>query len=188
MWQPSKNVANRKQLRQTTRKFNNLEIEVHQAMAVMDEYTVRLLDYKKLMRYPKYKKKCSTSSVNEFGRLNNGVGGHIKNPTNTIKFIKKKYIPSARRKYVTHGSFVCSVRNEKDENNRTRFVVGGYRINYPGEVENPIEDMLVAKLLFNSVVSIRNARFITMDMSIFYLVTALKRPEYIRISIKDIPD
>ena len=34
---------NRKQLRQTTRKFNNLEIEVHQAMAVMDEQTGRLL-------------------------------------------------------------------------------------------------------------------------------------------------
>ena len=101
-------------------------------MAVMDEHTGRLLNYKQLMREPKYKKNCSTSSANEFGPLANGVGGRIKNPTNTIKFIKKKDIPSARRKDVTYVSFVCSVRNEKSENNRTLFVVGGDQINYPG--------------------------------------------------------
>ena len=47
--------------------------------------------------------------------------------------------------------------------------------------------MLVAKILFNSVVSTRNAKFMTMDISDFYLMTPLKRPEYIRISIKEIP-
>ena len=55
---------NSKQLRQTTRKLNNLEIEVRQAMAVMDEQTGRLLNYKQLMWDPKYKKKWSTSSAN----------------------------------------------------------------------------------------------------------------------------
>ena len=48
--------------------------------------------------------------------------------------------------------------------------------------------MLVAKILFNSVVSTRNAKFMTMDISNFYLMTPLKRPEYIHISIKDIPE
>ena len=179
---------NRKQLRQTTRKFNNLEIEVHQAMAVMDEQTGRLLNYKQLMRDPKYKKNWSTSSANEFGRLENGVGGRIKKPTNTIKFIKKKDIRSARSKDITYGSFVWNVRNEKSDKNRTRFVVGGDRINYPGEVATPTADMLVEKLLFSSVVSTRKSKFMTMEISIFYLMTPLKRPEYIRISIKDIPD
>ena len=48
--------------------------------------------------------------------------------------------------------------------------------------------MLVAKRLFNSAVSTRNAKFMTMGISIFYLMTPIKQPEYIRISIKDIPD
>ena len=48
--------------------------------------------------------------------------------------------------------------------------------------------MLVAKILSNSVVSTRNAKFITLDISNYYLMTPLKRPEYIRISIKDIPE
>ena len=157
-------------------------------MAVMDEQTGRLLDYKQLMRDPKYKKHLSTSSANEFGRLVNGVGGRIKNPTNRIRFIRRKDIPRSRLKDVTYGYFVCDVRNEKAEKNRTRFVVGGDQINYPGEVETPTADMLVAKILFNSVVSTRNAKFMNMDISIFYLMTPLKRPEYIRISIKYIPE
>ena len=65
---------------------------------------------------------------------------------------------------------------------------GGDRINYPGEVATPTADMLVAKLLFNSVVSTKDAKFMTMDISNFYLMTPLKRPEYIRINIKEIPD
>ena len=66
--------------------------------------------------------------------------------------------------------------------------MGGERINYPGEVATPTADMLVAKLLFNSVVSTKNARFMTMDISNFYLMTPLTRPEYIRINLKDIPE
>ena len=51
-----KELINSKQLRQMMRKFNNLEIEVHQAMAVMDEQTGRLLNYTQLIRYSKYNK------------------------------------------------------------------------------------------------------------------------------------
>ena len=39
--------------------------------------------------------------------------------------------------------------------------------------------MLVAKILFNSVISTPGARFVTMDTSNFYLMTPLLRPEYI---------
>ena len=48
--------------------------------------------------------------------------------------------------------------------------------------------MLVAKILFNSVISTKNARFMTMDIANFYLMTTLSRPEYIRVSIRDIPE
>ena len=48
--------------------------------------------------------------------------------------------------------------------------------------------MLLAKLIFNSVVSTKGAKFMTMDISNFYLMTPLNRPEYIIISIRDAPD
>ena len=96
-------------------------------------------------------------------------------------------MPAARRKDVTYGQFICNVRPEKKERHRTRFEIGGDRMNYPGEVATPTAEVLVAKLLFNSVVSTPGAKFMTMDISHFYLTTPLKRPEYIRINIRDIP-
>jgi hypothetical protein len=84
--------------------------------------------------------------------------------------------------------FVCSIWPEKEEMHRTRFTIGGDRVNYPGEVATPTADMLVAKILFNSIISTPNARFMTMDISNFYLTTPLKRPEYIRMKISDIPE
>ena len=62
----------------------------------------------------------------------NGVGGRIKE-TNTIKFICKQDVPTARRKDLMYGTFVCNVRKEKQERHRTQLVVGGNRTNYPGE-------------------------------------------------------
>ena len=114
------------------------------------------------------------------------MGGRVKG-TNTIKFVRKSAIPNDRRRDITYGSFVCTVRPEKKEPNRTRFVVGGDRINYPGEVATPTADMLAAKILFNSVISTVGARFMTMDITNFYLETPMKRPEYIRLNIRDIP-
>ena len=97
-------------------------------------------------------------------------------------------MPEERRKDVTYGQFVRSVRPEKDKKNQTQFVDGGDRINYSGEVATPSVEMLVAKMLFNSVVSTRGAKFMTMDISNFYLQTPLNRKEYIRIKLPDIPE
>jgi hypothetical protein len=76
---------------------------------------------------------------------------------------------------------------KKKKKNRTQFTVGGDPINYPGAVATPTADMLLARLLFNSVISTKGARFMTIDIKNFYLMTPLKRPEFICISINDIP-
>ena len=50
----------------THQRMDRLENEVHKAMAVMDAETGKLVNYKQLMRNPKYKKKWGISSANEF--------------------------------------------------------------------------------------------------------------------------
>ncbi len=142
---------------QLTRRITRLENEVHLAMAVMDKGTGKLLNYRQLMNSPKYKKAWSLSAANEFGQLANGIGGHIKNPTNTIEFIFEHEIPADRRKDITYGQFVCSVRPKKAEPNQMQFTVGGNRINYPGKVATLTAEMLVVKMLFNSVISTKGA-------------------------------
>lgn len=170
-----------------SKRMKRVDKEVHRALAVLDQDTGTLLNYRALLRHPAYHDDWTKSSANEFGRLANGVGGRVKG-TNTIRFIRKRDIPKNRLKDITYGQFVCTIRPEKKEPNRTRLVVGGDRINYPGEVATPTADMLAAKILFNSVISTANARFMTMDISNFYLNTPLKRPEYIRMKLSDIPE
>ena len=174
-------------LRNLHKKLDRVIDEVERAMAVMDQATGKLLNYRQLRRDPKYSAEWNRSAANEFGRLANGVGGRVKG-TKTIKFIRKRDVPQARLKDVTYGSFLCTICPEKKEKNRTRFTVGGDRINYPGRVETPTADMLVAKLLFNSVISTKGAKFMTADISNFYLNTPLTRPESLRLSLKDIPE
>ncbi len=83
---------------------------------------------------------------------------------------------------------MCTVRPKKAEPNRTRFTVGGDRINYLGKVTTPTAEMLVAKMLFNSVISTKGACFMTMDISNFYHMTPLHQPEFIRMKLSDILD
>ncbi len=96
-------------------------------------------------------------------------------------------MPTERKHDVTYGQFVCTVRPKKAETNQTRFTVGGDRINYPGKVATPTTEMLVAKMLFSSVISMKGARFMTMDISNFYLMTPLHQPEFIRMKLSNIP-
>ena len=70
-------------------------------MTVMDAEG-KMLNYRQLIRNPKYKKQWNVSAANEFGRLANGVGGRIKG-TNTINVVHKRDVPKARMKDVTYG-------------------------------------------------------------------------------------
>ena len=59
----------KKRIRRLTRQITRLENEVHQAMAVMDADSGKMLNYRQLMRNPKYRKQWSISSANELGRF-----------------------------------------------------------------------------------------------------------------------
>jgi len=104
------------------------------------------------------------------------------------RFLRKSDVLHEKRKDVTNGQFVCTVRPKKAEQQRTRFTVSGDRVNYPGEVATPTADMLVTKLLINSIISTPKAKFMTLDKSNFYLMTPLKRPDFKQIKMSDIPD
>ena len=157
-------------------------------MAVLDQDTGKMLNHRQSLQHsnPEIRKAWAKSAANEYGRLANGVGGQVKG-TKTIRFIRKRDLPKDRRKDVTYGQLVCTERDKKAERLRSRFVFGGDQINYTGEVATPTAGMMVAKIIFNGVVSTKGARFMTMDISNFYLDTPLKPPEYLRIKLSDIP-
>jgi len=151
------------------------------AFAVMELDSGKMLKHRQLINHEdsEISATWSTSLANGFGRLFQGVGKRIKNPTNTCHFIRKDQVPKDRFKDVTYGKFECTVRPQKAEKHRTRLVVGGNRIKYPGEVGTPTAEMLLVKILLNSVVSTRGAKFMSIDIKNFYLVTPMERYEYI---------
>jgi hypothetical protein len=83
-------------------------------MAVMDKDTGKLLNYRQLINSLKYKNVWSLSAAHEFGQLEKGIRGRIKNPTNTIEFIFQHDVPADRMKDITYGQFVCLVRQRQN--------------------------------------------------------------------------
>ena len=65
-------------------------------------------------------------------------------------------------------------------------MLGGNLVNYPGEVGTPSADLLLIKIFFDSVISMPGAKFANADISNFYLMMPLDRPEYARIKLSNI--
>ena len=96
--------------------------------------------------------------------------------TNAIQFIKCTDIPPECHKDITYGQIVVAYCPHKKEPNRSCLTVGGNRINYSFDTSTPTEDLTTIEMLWNSVLSMENAKFITADVANFYLETPMNRP------------
>ena len=143
----------------------------------MDSETGKQLEYHHLKQHPKYKEMWKSSNGNELRRLAQGMPGRVKG-TNTMFFIQKHEIPPNRICDVTYRRIVCDYLEGKEEPNRTRLTIEGDKIHYPGDCGTPTADLLTIKILLNSVISTPTAKFMTIDIKMFYLNTPLKRYEY----------
>ena len=74
---------------------------------------------------------------------------------------------------VTYARIVVDSRPQKDDLNRVRITVGGNLIEYPGELTTRTADLTTTKLLWNSVISTKGAKYKTADIKSFYLETPL---------------
>jgi hypothetical protein len=104
---PALNTRSKLATNAVTQRFERMENEVQQALAVMEKDAGRLLNYQQLICNPKYKKAWNLLAANKFGCLAQGVGNCIKG-TNTIKFIHKREVLKSRLEDVTYGQFVCT--------------------------------------------------------------------------------
>ena len=86
------------------------------AHSVLDHDTGQLLEYRQLLKNPKFKEIWTRSAADEFGRLAQGIGGRIKS-IHTIHFIHKREIPADRLKDVTY--IVCLQRPNREEGSKS---------------------------------------------------------------------
>ena len=145
-------------------------------MPVLEENSGQSLQYRQLRKNPKFAHIWNTSYANELGRLCQGIGEFSKVPkhqhvegTNNFRLIKFADIPQDRRHKICHSMVVYEVKPHKEDPNCTRITVAGSPICYPGDVGSPTGSLYLIKLIIKSVLSRRNARFVSFDFKNFYL-------------------
>ena len=106
--------------------------------------------------------------------------------TNTIFFIHKGKVLSGIT--VTYGRIVAEIRPHKAETYRTRLTVVGNLINFPVDFTTPTVDLIMAKLIFNSVLSKINVKFMRADIANFYLNNPMNRYEYMKLPLDIVPE
>jgi hypothetical protein len=125
---------------------------------------------------------------NEIGRLFQGYfppSGKQIQGTDTCRFIKISKLPAGKK--APYIRIVTADRLIKEEQRRVRMTVGGDQVDYPGDCTTKEADLVTAKVLFNSVISTDNTKFMNLDVKDFYLGTILPTKEYIRIPVAIIP-
>ena len=85
-------------------------------------------------------------------------------------------MPNDRSKDVTYDRICCNYREQKEEKNHTKLMVGGDQINYSGNCGTPTSDLLMVKLLLNSVVSTSGANCMTLGILPVYSIKEIGIP------------
>ena len=87
----------------------------------------------------------------------------------------------------TYARIVVDFRPQKKDPNRVRMTAGGNLIKYPGELTTRTADLTTSKVVWNSVLSTEDAKFMGLDIKNFYLGTPLDRYEYMKLDIRIFP-
>jgi hypothetical protein len=96
--------------------------------------------------------------------------------------------PSITKRQGCHcGRFVVFIRPHKSEVHPVRLTVGRNLIQYPGNLSTRLADLTTYKCLWSSTISTEVAKYMCLDVKIFYLGSPMDSFEYMRIPIKLIP-
>jgi hypothetical protein len=129
--------------------------------------------YTKLMHNPVLSPLWVPAMSKELHRLAQGKVGTTVG-TNTIFFLshdKIRRIPKDRT--VTYVHIVIDHWPQKDDPNCVRITIGGNLIDYPYKLTTRTANMVLSKIMWNSIISTANAKFSGADIMNMYLETPL---------------
>ena len=76
---------------------------------------------------------------------------------------------------ITYAQVVVDFCPQKLDLHQIRITAGGNLINYPGELTTKMAELTTSKLMWNSVLSTKGARYMCLDIKNFYLTAPLDR-------------
>ena len=102
--------------------------------------------------------------------------------TNTIFFIPSYKV--SKGKNVTYIRKVCTYRLDKAEPNQTRFTaMGSFITDHTGKISPKTARLELIKMHYNSILSTKKAKYMTMDISNMYLNTPLDQSKCMHMKL-----
>ena len=135
-----------------------IHFKKHMACPVINPDTGVSLEYRHFIQGPN-KDIWVKALANDFGRLSKSVKRRMPTGNSTIFFIHPSEIPSHKK--VAYGRLVVDIRPLKEEKYRVRITVGGDKLDFCGNASSVAASLVTVKLLLNSVVSTKGAKFTT---------------------------
>ncbi len=138
--------------------------------------------YNELIPDPITRQVWSRAFGTEFGNL--AQGDNVTNTPGTDSIFvmtHEQILRILHNRTVTYTRIVVDYRPQKADPNRVRLTVGGNLIDYPGELTTHTADLTTTKMLWNSVISTKDARYLCLDIKNFYLGTPMDRFEYMKM-------
>ncbi len=99
---------------------------------------------------------------------------------------KIKKIPTNQT--ITYAHVVVDFQPQKADPHQICITAGGNLINYPGKFSTQTANLTTSKLMWNSILSTKGAKYMCLDIKNFHLTTALDRYEYMNMSILLFPE
>jgi hypothetical protein len=141
--------------------------------------------YKRLMNNPTTAETWQKVFGKDFGGM---VQGNLKTGqkgTNSIFVMTHDEISCIPKlQTVTHAGVVVDFFPQKADPHQICITFGGYLKNYPGKLSRRTTNLTTSKIMWNSILSTKDAKYMCLDIKNFYLSALLDQYKY---SISIIP-
>ena len=124
--------------------------------------------YKRLVTGPEFRDVWETGFGKEWGGLAQGDKRMGTKGTNTLIILQPNQVHmTPNGQVLIYANIVVDCRPQKEDPNRVRITAGGNLIVYPGELTTRTADITTSKVLWNSVLSTKNAKYMCLDIKTF---------------------
>jgi hypothetical protein len=145
--------------------------------------------YKKLMNDMATVEVWQTAFGKDFGGMAQGCNKAGQKGTNAMFVMTSGYCKCiGSRQKITYANPVVDHHPQKEDPNRIQKTAGGNLIQCDLELSVYTADINTAKLHWNSVVSMENAKCMCLDIKNFYLTAAFEYYKYMRIPLSYFPE
>ena len=139
------------------------------------------------MQHPNYKEDWDFYFDNEIGRLAQGIP--VRNTSaNTLHFVNQHIIPASIGNNIAYTIIVCNIRPQKVETNFTRLTFSTLQMGVDIDCGTSTSSVLTIELLISIIISTQDAKFMSTDITDFYLNTPLNTQEFLQMKLAYFPN